>query len=295
MTRFARFFTLFLVVFSLKAQVSAQVLEAVGSRSLGMGGAFVAVADDATATWWNPAGLAAGPFLDLGGGRATDASWFAAATPPFGVSYYRIQVIPDPTAGSLAGRQDRAVGVPPPFTANQLGATFVHTIVDGVHAGVTARFIRAGASDADTESSGDLDIGVLAVVGPFRLGGVGRNLRATRFGDVRLSRQVRVGAAFDGERAGLAPVMVAVDADVAEYDTASGPRRVVAVGVEQWLWTRRLGLRGGARVNTAGSDDAAATAGASIALRAGLYVDGHAVIGGGADERGWGIAGRVSF
>ncbi len=30
----------------------------VGSRALGMGGAFVAVADDATATYWNPAGLA---------------------------------------------------------------------------------------------------------------------------------------------------------------------------------------------------------------------------------------------
>ncbi len=29
----------------------------VGARALGMGGAFVAVADDATATYWNPAGL----------------------------------------------------------------------------------------------------------------------------------------------------------------------------------------------------------------------------------------------
>ena len=28
----------------------------VGARALGMGGAFVAVADDATATYWNPAG-----------------------------------------------------------------------------------------------------------------------------------------------------------------------------------------------------------------------------------------------
>jgi len=28
-----------------------------GTRALGMGGAFSAVADDATAAWWNPAGL----------------------------------------------------------------------------------------------------------------------------------------------------------------------------------------------------------------------------------------------
>src|SRR5204863_7335769 len=36
---------------------SAQIYEAIGTRAQGMGGAFVAVADDATATWWNPAGL----------------------------------------------------------------------------------------------------------------------------------------------------------------------------------------------------------------------------------------------
>jgi len=28
-----------------------------GSRGFGMGGAFVAISDDATATYWNPAGL----------------------------------------------------------------------------------------------------------------------------------------------------------------------------------------------------------------------------------------------
>ena len=37
--------------------VQAQVFETFGVRALGMGGAFVAVADDATATYWNPAGL----------------------------------------------------------------------------------------------------------------------------------------------------------------------------------------------------------------------------------------------
>src|SRR5690606_19083737 len=43
------------------APASAQlVFEAVGERALGMGGAFVAVADDATAVHWSPAGLVAG-------------------------------------------------------------------------------------------------------------------------------------------------------------------------------------------------------------------------------------------
>ena len=35
-----------------------------------MGGAFVAVASDSSATWWNPAGIAAGPFVDIAWARS---------------------------------------------------------------------------------------------------------------------------------------------------------------------------------------------------------------------------------
>ena len=36
-----------------------------GARSIGLGGAFTAIADDATATVWNPAGLGSAPDLSL--------------------------------------------------------------------------------------------------------------------------------------------------------------------------------------------------------------------------------------
>ena len=97
-----RAFTIWLALVALaitERQAFAQIVEAVGSRALGMGGAFVAVANDGTATWWNPGGLAAGPFADISllAFATTDSSrqiparqdrvtWFAVGTTPFGLS-----------------------------------------------------------------------------------------------------------------------------------------------------------------------------------------------------------------
>jgi len=41
----------------LNLQARANVVQGSGARALGMGGAFLAVADDATAAYWNPAGI----------------------------------------------------------------------------------------------------------------------------------------------------------------------------------------------------------------------------------------------
>src|SRR5262245_7992588 len=54
------------VLMMLSATVArAQLYENVGTRAQGMAGAFVAVADDATAGWWNPAGLATGAVFNM--------------------------------------------------------------------------------------------------------------------------------------------------------------------------------------------------------------------------------------
>jgi len=44
-----------------------------------------------------------------------------------------------------------------------------------------------------------------------------------------------------------------------------------------------------------GAEERAASGGISVAVRSGLYVDAHVVGGGSANERGWGVAARVSF
>jgi hypothetical protein len=112
---------------------------------------------------------------------------------------------------------------------------------------------------------------------------------------MRLSRQLRVGAAFDPERTTGVPLTIALDADVRTYATSFGDRRVVALGGEHWLFGKRLGVRAGARVNTVGRRERSASAGASLTIRPGVYADGYGVRGGSSDEHGWGLALRVSF
>ena len=314
-----------------------------------MGGAFVAVASDSTATWWNPAGLAAGPFVDIGWGRdrveVTEqapawrhkTSWFGLGTPALGLSYYRFRITDAqpiaPTVPAADGRQLERGDAPVQSVAlSQLGVTVVRTLISGVHVGTTLKRVRgtvrngpldSAASDSaaslsaaleqgealedgDAQSRFDLDAGIIAVAGPLRLGAAVRNLREPEFfaaggasdalaTGMQLRRQVRVGAAFDGAMIGSIPLTVALDADLRTYLTASGERRMVALGAEQWILGRRVALRAGGRVNTRGARERVATVGLTVATGGGLYLDGHAVRGGAEDERGWGLATRISF
>jgi len=207
-----------------------------------------------------------------------------------------------------------------------MGVTLVRTLVTGVHTGTTLKYvrgtIRGGRGDSlalpsdlltqgevldggRAEGRFDLDVGVLAIAGPLRLGAVVRNVREPEFATeasastpstrMRLPRQIRVGAAYDPELTTGVPLTVAFDADVRAYATPSGSRRMVAIGAEHWFLAKRVGVRAGGRVNTLGAHERSATAGLTLALRGGLYLDGHGVHGGSADEKGWGVAARVSF
>jgi len=150
-------------------------------------------------------------------------------------------------------------------------------------------------TSGDTDSTVDADLGLHAVLGAFRAGATVRNLFEPEFGDVRVPRQIRAGGAFDGAAADLIPVMVSVDVDLKRYASGGTDRRVVALGAEHWLRPRRVAVRGGARFNTVGEQGCTVTAGASVAARAGLFMEGHAAFGSAAGERGWGLAARVSF
>ncbi|MBI2828161.1 MAG: conjugal transfer protein TraF [Acidobacteria bacterium] len=304
----------------------------------------MAVASDSSSTWWNPGGLATGPLVDLAwAGNLVETteqlpalrhrtSWFAVGTPPIGLSYYRFRITDiqpfDPTGQAEAGREELRAGVPVrSLSASQLGVTLVRTLVPGVHAGTTLKYVRGtlrhGREDSlappsdllaqgealdggHADSRFDLDVGVLGIAGSLRLGAGVRNVREPEFGadgsspdaplaPMRLARQIRVGAAFDAEADTGVPLTFAFDADARAYATPSGARRMVALGAEHWFLAKRVGVRAGGRLNTRGARERSATAGLTLAMRAGLYLDGHAVRGGSADEKGWGLAARVSF
>src|SRR5262245_10119252 len=64
----------------------------IGARAVGMGGAFTAVADDATAPWWNPAGMVYLPYREVipqhqeKFGRLVNHDYLGAVLPLGGVS-----------------------------------------------------------------------------------------------------------------------------------------------------------------------------------------------------------------
>src|SRR5690242_15144104 len=98
----------------------------VGVRAAGMGGAFTAVADDASATVWNPAGLASGSYfsaaVDRSGVTDGGSSLFAGfALPVLGISYQRVAGA-FPTGSAVTGRNT--------LVAQSAGVSLVQSIGD---------------------------------------------------------------------------------------------------------------------------------------------------------------------
>src|SRR4051812_15263428 len=109
----------------------------VGVRAAGMGGAFTAVADDGSAVYWNPAGLASGAFfslvLDRNTGDEGSAALLALSTPPLGLSYYRT------ATGELGSGRHSLV-------AHHAGATVVQSVGGRMSVGATLKLVRGVTS-----------------------------------------------------------------------------------------------------------------------------------------------------
>jgi hypothetical protein len=308
----------------------AQPYEAVGLRALGMGGAFVAVADDASAVYWNPAGLATGRFFSFvfdggrvdsdvepigagpvrAGGRLS-GSLLALGTPPLGVSYYRLTSVAARVTPEATGETADLARL----RTSHVGVTLVQTLIDGLHLGGTLKYVHGTGASAgplsapddalraaaalpdDGEGAFDVDLGLMADLGRARAGLAVRNLLEPTFrlaGDreVSVGRQVRAGVAvFPTDTLSLA-----ADADLTTSTDLTGERRSLAFGAEQRVWRERVGVRGGVRLSTIGEARTTLTAGASVAVRTGVYADGYVALGTGRlAASGGGVGVRVIF
>jgi F plasmid transfer operon, TraF, protein len=157
---------------------AAQGFETLGVRALGMGGAFVAVADDATATYWNPAGLATGVIVSAAvehGREATgepDAPAFRSsqrgsgtfiglALPPIGVSYYRVRSTRLLPPGSLGNGLVAAgptiapgdQGVAASLVTQHVGLTLVQSLGPFVDVAGTFKYVHGSAAFGNRDGS----------------------------------------------------------------------------------------------------------------------------------------------
>jgi hypothetical protein len=285
-------------------------------------GAFVAVADDASAVYWNPAGLASGAYFSLvfdrtdaetdasGGTAGSRSSWLLALTmPAAGLSYYRLRstfVAPSGAGSTVPNHVESLV-------THHAGATLVQSLTDRLAVGATLKLVRGLASEGNAAGDAeallddwdlmgvatnrfDLDVGVMASGEFLRAGVTFRNLtrpgfRAPFDTELHLDRQARAGVSLLLTRRWTA----AADLDLTRNRGPFGDVRALALGTEARL-TPRVLLRTGVQVNTTGSDRmATASLGGSYAVFSGLLLDAHFRTGSDHGFRGWGIAGRVVF
>jgi hypothetical protein len=264
----------------------------VGVRATGMGGAFTAVADDGSAAFWNPAGLATGSFFSL----LLDGNTFdrhstllvAIGTPPLGLTYYRT-AIADVTDGRTT------------LVAHHAGVTLVQSVGDRLAVGTTLKLVHGVASLGDASISSnkfDADLGVITTGSFAQLGLTVHNLLQPAFaagsGTIRLDRHVRAGISVHARQDTIA----AADVDLTTSATPRGDVRDVAVGVESHP-VRTAWVRGGVHWNAAGGASAGAapiaTVGASYAVYGSLLLDGQVSRGSSAGDRGWGVGLRFVF
>jgi hypothetical protein len=283
----------------------AQRFDDVGIRAQGMAGAFVAVADDATASWWNPAGLVNGLSLaELAAEGSEGGQWGVAfGFPSLGLSYYHLNISQIQPSGSTAstgsGRQDNGAagsGLPSAEVGlNQFGATFGQSITGHLVVATTVKLVNA---QDDTQA--DLDIGVMAAFGVVRLGATLRDAFNPTFGSGReayeMGRRARAGAAVITP--GFGPfdrLVFDIDADLNSAIEGGREEQDVAGGVEAWWLGRRVGVRGGGGTNTAAGGVSFGALGLTVVPIPHLNIDAALTRSADAVRDRWSVGLRVNF
>jgi hypothetical protein len=249
----------------------------VGARALAMGGAFVAVANDATAACWNPAGLAtlndtrlAGMSTDLYGLGATHQYVGAVTTIAnlgIGLGWER---------AAIDGQAVDGTGTPGAtftWTEQAIVGSLATNVMDVAMAGANVKYYMADSGLGDTASGFGFDLGVLVSLGDmFVIGVNAKDLAGSGLAWDGGANDVISGLYKAGLAMKLAEDKLVLATDVDFDNSGLGDTHV---GVEFQV-INELALRGGV-VLTNNFQDYYFSVGAGINV-AGLYVDAAYVL-----------------
>jgi hypothetical protein len=300
-----------------------QAFESTGNRALGMGGAFVGVSSDTTATFWNPGGMAVGgpsPGGTFGWLRFQSRNRDNAATPgaamqesaftsfgggPIGFCFGKFQTtgLFNDVNGTLTAQT---------LHVSQFGGTILQSITKGLILGTTLKLmkgysasapvtnldvdeaLKAGANlSGDSVNKFDYDIGVMMDAPHVRIGWTMKNLQQPSFPSsagtaIVLKRHSRIGLAV----LPTTGVTLAMDLDLDKAETLNGLRRMIAFGGETLLGTH-VALRGGIRWSLEGDRRRVGSAGVSYQLKKGFWLDSQYTQGDYGGDRGYGVTLRA--
>jgi hypothetical protein len=227
--------------------------DGVGARSIGLGGAFTAIADDATSTIWNPAGLPATETLDFTLSRVPmplegNKNFMAIVkglgeNSSIGFSWMNVGVDDIREVSEDNGITGRRFN----YDSNALALSFGHALESfnlGASVRVLSDAVGLDAFDGVT-SFGGVDVGMLARPGTSLSYGLAvRNIGGT-VGDESVPIIVGAGVAYHMLQGHRATVAVDIEHEIGILDESPTS---VRMGTEYRI-ARTFAVRGGTQVS----------------------------------------------
>jgi hypothetical protein len=255
-TRVRLVLVLIAVVLPATAAAQNRVIH-MGARAASMGGAFTGVADDATAFYWNPAGIAFGRFLSAGvyyGREESQRNGHLFEDRAGGLSLgYTFMGVALTQFRESSGDGDVRLGLDTFDVAiSVLQSLPVDNLVVAGNVHYLSGTTQVGGLESRS-SSWDVDLGLMYEPSlDLRLGLMLSHLREARFvlpdDDERLQvpRHARAGVSYRVAQSFL----IAFDVDVSEQSSGDDSWRELSLGVEKGFFDRRAFVRGGLRAET---------------------------------------------
>jgi hypothetical protein len=239
------------------------------ARSAGMGGAFTALVNDASATYWNPAGLVE---ITRTAVRLDHTFWPADVSLDYAAAAFTLPFVPgawglSARALSMDPQNERTIFLPEgtgrQFDAGDMsfGVSYAQFFTDKFSAGATVHFIHSGLAEKSVNTYA-ADFGLIYRIGlsGMRLGMVMQSLGGKVNYDNRESKMptvFKVGLSMSAYRRGAH----SVDA-VGEFSHPSDNTETMNAGAE-YAFNQFFYLRGGYNI---GYDAAGAAAGFGLKI-----------------------------